>query len=80
MVDITERLRKQTGKKTGKMPQLVTNIVAYLKQAEAYQLQAGLDTQDGHQAEVHRAMAIALDYATKVVLQSFDEISRKPTL
>lgn len=67
-------------KRAPRMPPLVTNTVAALKAAEAKQLEAGLNTPDGAQAELHRAMAVALDFAAQVVLAEFDALSRKPSL
>lgn len=74
-----EKTRRRTGRKPRVSP-VVQEAVNHLKQLEAVQLQAGLNTQDGHAAEIHRAMAVAFDHAAKVVLAAFDSVSRKPSL
>ena len=77
MVDIAKHLGL---KRTARMPQLVTDALALIKQKEAQALEGALATNDGAKAELLRAMSVAYDHSAKLLLVAFDNLTRKPSL
>lgn len=75
-----EKGRRTSARRTNRVSPIVEQSVAAIKQKEAQALDAALQTTDGAKAELLRAMAIAYDHAAKLVLATFDAVSRKPSL
>lgn len=67
-------------KRAPRMPPIVTQAVALIKQKQAQALEGALMTPDGAKAELMRAMAVAYEHAAKLVLHAFDEVTQRPTL
>ena len=79
MSEVLTRKHRQN-RRTNRVSPIVEQSVAAIKQKEAQALDAALQTTDGAKAELLRAMAIAYDHSAKLVLATFDAISRKPSL
>jgi len=77
VVEISKHLGR---KRTARMPQLVTDALALIKQKEAQALEAALATNDGAKAELLRAMSVAYDHSAKLLLAAFDALTRKPSI
>jgi len=75
-----ERQRRGRTSKQTRMPPVVSQAVALIKQKEAQALEGALMTQDGAKAETLRAVAAGLDMAATLVLVAFDNVTRKPSL